>query len=851
MERVDVSVLALLEATRVKSFSSKGQLSKLKRLIVVGGISVLLLLVAFLISGAENVLQRLVSFSPLALAGILALLIANLFLVTYRLWRVLGHYGFPLPWNVAFRASISGHLVGLFVMSLFGQVLGRQVVLRLYGVRSVVVASLAAYERALLGLISGAMCVLGVAFLPGPSVAADYWHLVPFSEIALVIVGGIFLRMMLGWSRFETRLAARIQSWSACLCLVECVGVTFISQFLMLGSFVLGVQAIQPGVDIISLFAAAAVISFAASIPVTVNGWGVRELTAVYVLGLLGVSAADAVAVSVLIGLCSTVVILVASPFSFKKMSAGDASAEKSPPLIRASGEVEKASAWILAMAAAVLVFFQLHLELPASLGLINLNMADPVAILALAAVSIHALSVRRFPVWRVQSFNVILALISLGLLMAFLRGVMEIGVTQWAFAGRLLGWMALLGYLSAGYLMVAYAGVYGLRRMTETLIATGVVVVVLKIILRLLMQGGWIENASIRGNFEGYAANRNAFVFQMLVCVSLVLAYSSVRARRRTIGHASPRISSRTYGWASAHLFPSLLGVVLLGVILSGSRAGWLVCVVILLVAWIGQLADRRVIVWGLICAIVFWGMISIVGAIQGGALLDIVLKGSAIQSAISSEGSGHEHRESMIRALELWVQSPVFGAGLGVFIEKSPAWFGHSLVVHSTPLWILAEFGMVGALVFGWAFFMVARSAFKFDAKSSAHRALGLLLLSFAGFCLVHEIFYQRIFWLVLGAMLAYPGTRGGLPQELDPPGVHILSQKQVARFAPSFGSQAGLASTGVDQETVRRESPVPGKIALPRSDLQSMEQGPLAATELAISAMDRSDTSIRNRR
>lgn len=790
MERVDVSIMALRKAARVKSLSIKGQLPKLKRLIVVGGVSILLLMVAFSISGAENVLQRLVRFPPQALVSIMVLLVANLFLVSFRLWRVLAHFGFPLPWSVASRASISGHMAGLLVMSLFGQVLGRQAVLRKYGVRSVVIASLTAYERALLALISGVMGVFGVIFLLGPSVVADFLGLMPFIEIAIVAVGGAVLSMWLGRSRFETRLAARIRSWSAFSCLLESAGVTLISQLLMLGSFVVGVQAIQPGIGIMPLFAAAAVISFAASIPVTVNGWGIRELAAVYVLGRLGISAADAVAVSVLIGLCSTIVIVAVSPFALKRTTDGDASVGESPQMDKPAYEVEKASAWILAMAAAVLVFFQVHAELPGSLGLINLNMADPFAILALAAVSIHALSVRRFPVWRVQNFNVILALISVVLLMAFLRGLLEIGVTQWAFAGRVFGWLVLLGYISAGYLMVAYAGAHGLRRLSETMIATGVVVVVLQIILRFFVHWGWIENIPLTENFEGYAANRNAFVFQMLVCVALVLGYSSARARHRTVGSATMLISNRVLWKLSAYLFPSLLGLLLLGLILSGSRAGWLVGTIVLLAAWGGRFAERRVVALGLLFAIVFWGMTLI-----GGAIL-----GDAIQSAISASSSDREHRESMTRAMDLWLQSPILGAGLGVFIEKSPLWFGHPLVIHNTPLWILTEFGMVGAAVFGWAFFNLVRSAFKFHTRRPACRILGMLLLGFAGFCLVHEVFYQRIFWLVLGATLASSGKRGGLFQECKSQGALIRPGKPVVLFSPVVAGPAGRAATGV---------------------------------------------------
>lgn len=790
LECADVSSMALCKASRVKSLFIKEQWPKFKRLIVVGGISVLLLMVAFSISGTENVLQRMVSISPQALAGILVLLIANLFQVTFRLWRVLAHFGFSLPWNVAFRASISGHTAGLFVMSLFGQVLGRQAVLRRYGVRPVVIASLSAYERALLAVISGAMCVLGAVVLPGPSVVADFLGRMPLAEIVIVTVGASVLGLWLGRSRFEMRLVARIRSWSAVSCFFESAGITLISQFLTLGSFVVGIQAVQPGIDITLLFAAAAVISFVASIPVTVNGWGIREVMAVYVLGRLGISPTDAVAVSVLIGLCSTAVIVAASPFSFKKLSDGDAGIEDSSPKEKPAYEVEKASAWVLSMAAAGLVFFQVHAELPGSLGLINLNMADPFAILALAAVSIHALSIRRFPAWRAQNFNVILALLSVTLLMAFLRGILEIGVTQWALAGRVLGWLVLLGYVSAGYLMVTYAGAQGLRRLSETMIATGVVVVVMQLLLRVFVHWGWIENIHIAENFEGYAANRNAFVFQMLVCIALVLGYSSVRARCRTIGSSVTLKSNYMLEKLSSQLFPSLLGVVLFGLVLSGSRAGWLVGAIVLFVAWIGRFAERRVVVLGLLYATVFWGMTLIGGAIQGGGILG----GDVIHSTISASSSDQVHWVSMTKALDLWLQSPIFGAGLGVFIENSPNWFGYPLVIHSTPLWILAEFGIAGAAVFGWAFYMVARYGFKVDAKSPARRVLGLILLGFAGFCLVHEIFYQRIFWLVLGATLAYPSKKVGLLHD-GKSYASLLGFRSIVAQSPA--SVAGIAA------------------------------------------------------
>ncbi len=97
--------------------------------------------------------------------------------------------------------------------------------------------------------------------------------------------------------------------------------------------------------------------------------------------------------------------------------------------------------------------------------------------------------------------------------------------------------------------------------------------------------------------------------------------------------------------------------------------------------------------------------------------------------------------------------------GVGLGVFIAKSTAWLGHPQVIHSTPLWLLAELGLVGFVVICSIFFVLARNAWKQWSKSLPDRILFMVLAVVALFSQVHEIFYQRIFWLVLGVLLARP--------------------------------------------------------------------------------------------
>lgn len=293
----------------------------------------------------------------------------------------------------------------------------------------------------------------------------------------------------------------------------------------------------------------------------------------------------------------------------------------------------------------------------------------------------------------------------------------------------------------------MANAGSHGLRRLIETLGACAAVVVTMQVVLRLL--GGWgVIGVQLTLNFEGYAANRNAFAFQLLTVMALVLGYARVYARY------SARLHRSRLSWS----FAVLLGIVLAGLLWTGSRAGWLVGGVMLLLARINRLADRKMIASGIMVGAILWTGVWVLSNSVQSALRN------PVQSALSTDYSDKERWATWIHAVELWRESPVFGAGLGVLIAKSSSWLGHSQVIHSTPLWLLSEFGLIGVALMGWVFFLLVHHDSAKRSFLPARRALSLLILAFAIFSLAHEIFYQRIFWFVLGAVLAQPSVKKG---------------------------------------------------------------------------------------
>lgn len=704
-------------------------------------VALALMFLALWMSGVQEIASRLVRFPEFSLICILLLMFANLWLVAFRFWRIVLQFSYRVPFSVVSRATFAGYFAGLYVISILGQVIGRQAILREAGIPPAVNSVMAGYERSLLLVVSGIMALLGATYLFGLHLVGEFFNRIPLFEISAIIALSLTVSLKLGGVGLEMRILKGVLTARNLLRVLLICALAAAGQLLILTSFVVAILAIQPAVHLLSAIAAASLISFIASMPISVNGWGVREIASVFVLGRLGIPPEEAVAASILIGVSSTLVIISGALLICRKNPIPRMSVNGAPTVSAgAIQNIEKIAAWMLGMAVVLTIFFQIHVPLNA--GFLNINLADPFAILSLTAVISNCLMQRAVPHWRLPDFNRILAILSAMLVIGFAIGVAKFGVTQWALSGRFMGWLVLLGYLCAGYLLLASVGNRGLRHLMRTLSVIAVTIVLWQAINRVLAIWGY-EVGYLPQNFDAYSGNRNAFAFQLLAVTALLLAYARLFSRASSRWQRSEWCGFQTV----------VLAMLSVGIVWTASRAGMLTGALLLIVALTLRVLQPiqliRLISFASLIWVVFW----LAGGVEHGE----------VQGVLSAESSNDERWATWVYAIRLWLGSPIWGAGLGAFMFNSTEWLGHSQVIHSTPLWLLAEFGVIGLVVVIWsAYKLLAYAGGKiFRPASTHHLALLFLLFIFAIFSLAHEIFYQRIVWLMLGALLAYPGA------------------------------------------------------------------------------------------
>jgi len=162
----------------------------------------------------------------------------------------------------------------------------------------------------------------------------------------------------------------------------------------------------------------------------------------------------------------------------------------------------------------------------------------------------------------------------------------------------------------------------------------------------------------------------------------------------------------------------------------------------------------------------------------------------------------------QSLLGGLDLWLKYPLFGAGLGVFIQQRMAEFGEPLVIHNSAMWILAELGLVGFATFATGFFLMVKNAWVrrlLPLEGRQHVLLLLLAAMMAVHATFHDMFFQRTFWFFLGACLAVPAAlvRLRLVQRYKKPSILYVigSLHRGGAEIHVAGIAAGLKAHGMD--------------------------------------------------
>jgi hypothetical protein len=664
-----------------------------------------------------------------AIVGSTLCLTAGALLASLRLQWIACDLGYRLSFRDSMSALSLGQVMGSLFFQIAGQLIARGAIMSRRQIPASATIVITGYERFTALAISLSLALIAAIFLFG-KVSIDFSH-----------GGTTFIKLMIGllvaaaaggafvWGH-RLRVYLPALDIRGLKNLLRIAVISLAIQLTTMAAYVLLANTLAPTIPISNLAAGSALVMLAASLPISFAGWGIREMSAIFVLAAIGVPAEASLTVAVSIGILGFAVVgaMAFTSIGHARRAPGDTAQTDAAP-INYGALLDQ----VLPIAAASAVFFQVFL--PLNEGLISVNLADPIAILGGSLFVLHYFG-RQWPRWRLSAFNTCVGLASMAIIAAYLHGLARLGWTDWAFANRLLGWPVLLCYGATGALIVHRIGRQGLDLLLLTYAAVAVAIVTLEITLfTAVASGATFLKPMTSVPFNGFSQNRNAFAFVLLLAVGVLLA-----ARWR------------------AQVF--WLGIVFAGMFMAGSRAGFIGLAVVLAVAIViapkiwPRVAAATAVAIALIIATTLLPMIAHLRFGAAPAWDSIAILTGQILSPVSSDT---ERLKTLAGGWQLFIDQPIFGAGLGVYMEQQIRQ-GMPLVIHSTPLWLLAEFGIVGFAVMTAPLVLIFRAEIMRMKKIDvAGQLLILIITGFAVMSLAHELMYQRAFWLLLGVCLA----------------------------------------------------------------------------------------------
>jgi len=674
----------------------------------------------------------------------LILLIANQLLSSVRFHLLLRDVGVRQTLAASHHINIMSVLGGVVLFNFFGQSLTRSTFLKQVDQSTAMAFILTGLERVIaLGFLLILASVSALVLFGGLRVEFG-----SFGELVLLVLNLTVVTLTVTWFgiRRQRRLLRDVSLRVLMGPLLRASAVTLAMHAAMLGAYTLLSATVAPSAPVQDLIALSAIVMLAASMPISFAGWGVRELTAAYAFGTVGLDSGAGLTMAVAVGFLSLVALSANLVGALLVKHSRDTTTFAMTPDRRIVIPFTKVLCWTVPLAAAMFVVFQVRL--PTGTGFMTVNLADPIVIIgALTLAALAHTAGLRGDIWRVPGLNNSLGVATIALSLAFLHGWVAFGVTDWALYNRLLGWLILICYLLTGALVTVVIGRIGLTALLRTYLMACCTVVMIELCIRL-----WGHSLSLDflkwgyQSFYGMVGNPNAFGFQLVLALAIGLPAGSLWG-----GRHGPTIKSVVFG------------IILAGIWFAGSRASVIAlgCLVALLF-WVKL--ERSNVRHMMAALIVAAGIVAVTYAIIN-VVKPLNSERHLLPGNFDNVGSltyvQPDRARSIAGGLEMFKSHPLLGAGLGAFMHSEVEATGMPLVIHSSYLWLLAEMGILGFLAFMLMPVSVLKAlwltkTWKGDWMFTA--ALGCLVV-FAVMSLVHDMLYQRAFWLLAGATLALP--------------------------------------------------------------------------------------------
>lgn len=330
---------------------------------------------------------------------------------------------------------------------------------------------------------------------------------------------------------------------------------------------------------------------------------------------------------------------------------------------------------------------------------------------------------------------------LSVILIFSTLNGFFQMGYFMpWAFINKLLGWFLLNFYFVLGAIAALELNLKQKHFFFQVLLLSASMIAVIDFF-------PFFYSANFSGYYwrpTGFAENPNSYALLLSVIILCVMAF----------GITKPVLSK--------NLDIFLVGWLLSWVVITGSRSAWLGLIFgFFVLVLMGLVTLKKTLSIILICTFFAFllGNLDVLGAyfIQATSPAEHENAVYILRPNILSD-SGISHRLNDIQiALGLWLERPFFGIGIGGFLDHQFS-VGKRSTIHSTPLWLLVETGLVGFIAFSCFFTYLVKCFFDSIITSSNNTrssyVLGLvILICFAASSVGMESMYQRHIWFFVG--------------------------------------------------------------------------------------------------